>query len=228
MQLNANTLEVLENFSGIQSNLVVTKGKTLKTMAEARNVMSVAVLDQEFDQSFGIYDLKEFLNVLNLVETPTLTFGDDHVTVSDSTGLVSIRYFFAEPSILTSPAKDITMPECEVSFTLDESTLSRIRKASSVLGHEKMTITPGSDGNIIINITENGDATSNSFAIEVPGSGEDGVEFCFVMNIKNLKLIAGDYDVEISSKLLSRFSNKTTDVEYFIALEKSSTYGEVK
>jgi len=45
------------------------------------------------------------------------------------------------------------------------------------------------------------------------------------MNISNMKLIAGDYDVEVSSRLISKFTNKGTEVSYFIALEKSSTYG---
>jgi hypothetical protein len=225
MKLNENTLALLENYSGINANICITAGKVIKTMAEARNVMSVATLDQEFEQDFGIYDLKEFLNVLNLVEDPELTFTDEHVTVSDSTGRVAVKYFFSDPSILTSPTKDITMPECEVSFTLDQNTLSRIRKASGVLGHDKMCITPSGDGNILISITETEDSTSNSFSIEVPGTAGE-VDFSFVMNISNLKMISGDYEVDVSSRLLSRFKNKSTDVVYYIALEKSSKYGE--
>ncbi len=42
----------------------------------------------------------------------------------------------------------------------------------------------------------------------------------------NLKMMTGDYTVSLSSKLISKFENKKDNVQYYIALEKSSTYGE--
>ena len=115
------------------------------------------------------------------------------------------------------------MPEAEVKFELDEATLGKVRRAASALGHEKMTIT-SQDGAIKLTVIDNTDNTSNAFEIVVPGVCESE-DFTFVMNIANLKLIAGAYDVEVSSRLISKFTNNTTDVVYYIALEKSSTYG---
>jgi len=223
MQLTESTLAVLKNFATIQPNVILNEGNTVKTIAEAKNVMSVAVLDQSFDKTVGIYNLDEFLNVLSLVDTPELTFGNEFVTVSDATGRSKIKYFYSDIGILTSPAKDIPMPDAEVKFTLDEVTLGRIRRAASALGHEKMTIT-ATEGGIKICVVDHTDSTSNAFEITVPGTC-DSTEFTFVMNISNMKLIAGDYDVEVSSRLISKFTNKGSDVSYFIALEKSSTYG---
>lgn len=226
MKLNENTLTVLRNFATIQPNLVVEAGVTLKTMAEARNVMCTANLDQTFDKGFGIYDLNEFLNVLTLVDDPTLDFNENYVSVSDASGRSKVKYFFVgDNSILTSPQSAIKMPECEVQFTLDGPTLSKIRKASSVLGHQKLII-KSSGSSLELSVTDNADATSNSYVIEVPGTFPSGATFSFVMTIDNMKLISGDYDVEISKKFLSKFTNKQTSVEYFIALEKSSSYSE--
>ena len=45
------------------------------------------------------------------------------------------------------------------------------------------------------------------------------------MNVGNLKVVNEDFDVGISSKLISQFTSKQSSIEYFIALEKSSTYG---
>ena len=39
-----------------------------------------------------------------------------------------------------------------------------------------------------------------------------------------MKLLDGTYDVEISSKNISHYKNKSSDVEYWIALEPESTY----
>ena len=84
MQLTESTLAVLKNFATIQPNVILNEGNTVKTIAEAKNVMSVAVLDQSFDKTVGIYNLDEFLNVLSLVDSPELTFGNEFVTVSDA------------------------------------------------------------------------------------------------------------------------------------------------
>ena len=224
MQLNENTLSVLKNFATIQPNVVLNEGAVIKTIAEAKNVMAVATLDQSFDKQVGIYNLDEFLAVLGLVDTPDLTFADDFVTVKSTSGRSQVKYFYSDIGILTSPAKDIPMPESEVKFTLDEATFKKVLRAAGALGHEKMTIT-ATEGGIKLTVVDNTDATSNAFEIVVPGTYETD-NFTFVMNIANLKLIGGDYDVEVSSRLLSRFKNTSAEVEYFIALEKSSTYGE--
>ena len=223
MQLNENTLSVLKNFASIQPNVVLNEGAVVKTIAEAKNVMAVATLDQSFDKQVGIYNLDEFLAVLGLVDSPDLNFHDDFVTVQSTSGRSQVKYFYSDIGILTSPAKDIPMPEAEVKFTLDEATFKKVLRAAGALGHEKMTIT-ATDGGILLTVVDNTDATSNAFEIVVPGT-YDTDNFTFVMNIANLKLIGGDYDVEVSSRLLSRFKNTSAEVEYFIALEKSSTYG---
>ena len=223
MQLNDETLAVLKNFASIQPNVVLNEGNVVKTIAEAKNVMAVATLEQAFDKTVGIYNLDEFLSVLGLVDTPELDFGNDFVTVSDSNGRSNVKYFYSDPTILTSPAKDIPMPDAEVKFTLDEATFKKVLRAAGALGHEKMTIT-ATDGGIKLTVVDNTDSTSNAFEIVVPGTC-DSTDFTFVMNIANLKLIGGDYDVEVSSRLISRFTNQSADIQYFIALEKSSTYG---
>lgn len=223
MQLSTETLEVLKNFASIQPNIVLNEGNVVKTIAETKNVMAIATLNQNFDQKVGIYNLDEFLSVLGLVDTPELSFDEKFVKVADSTGRSSVKYFYTDESILTFPSSVPNMPETEVKFTLDEVTLNRVRRASAALGHEKMTIT-ATEGGVQLSVVDGSDATSNAFSITVPGSVESE-DFTFVMNIANLKLISGDYDVEISSRLISKFANKNSDVVYYIALEKSSTYG---
>jgi hypothetical protein len=46
------------------------------------------------------------------------------------------------------------------------------------------------------------------------------------MKKENLKIIPGDYNVSISSKGISYFKSVNTDLEYWIALEPTSEYGE--
>lgn len=224
MELNENTLNVLKNFSGINPNVLIKQGNTIKTISEARNVVATAVVEQEFPQDFGIYDLSEFIGVLSLVDVPRLKFAEEYVTVGDSTGRSKVKYFFSPEETLTTPQKDIIMPESEVKFTLTNDTLNKIKRAASALGHDEVSIT-GKDGVISLSVVDSQNSTSNAFSIDIDGEYPEGVDFNFVLNISNLKIITGDYDVQISSKRISTFKHKELNVQYWIALEKTSSYG---
>ena len=52
MELSENTLSILKNFSGINQNLMIQNGQIIKTISEAKNVVSTAVVQEEFPQKF--------------------------------------------------------------------------------------------------------------------------------------------------------------------------------
>ena len=220
MELNDGTLQVLKNFSGINQNILINQGNTLKTISEARSVVAKATIDAEFEKSFGIYDLNEFIGVLSLVDTPRLKFDDEYVTIGDSTGRSKVKYFFSAEETLTTPSKDITMPAADVKFVLTNDTLAKLKRAASALGHSEVSIT-NSGGSLGLSVVDSQNSTSN----DVDGEFAADSVFNFVLNIGNLKILPGDYDVEISSKLITQFSHKEMNVQYWIALEKTSTYG---
>ena len=225
MELSSRTVEILRNFSTINPNIVVNGGNVLKTMSIAKNIVSRAEIEESFPSTFGIYDLSEFLSVLSLVDNPSITFGENFCTISDGSGLSSVRYFYSDPDMLSAPKKDIIMPECEVKFLLSNETLIKIKRASSALGCEEISIRP-SGNSVEITVTDMGDNTSNSFSVLVEGTFPEGTDFNFIMGVNNLKLIGEDYEVSVSTKLISHFRSINSSTQYFIALEKTSTYGE--
>jgi hypothetical protein len=125
--------------------------------------------------------------------------------------------------LLTAPSKQVTMPNPEVTFILSEDTLNKIRKASAVLGHANIEI-KGENGKIIVNLTDAKNASANKYSIVVDENNACKEVFSFIMVISNLKMVSGDYTVEISSKLISHLKHTTLPVEYWIALEKTSTF----
>ena len=222
MQLTENVQQVLKNFASINPNIVVEPGNVVRTLAEGKNIFGKATIDVDFPIKFGVYDLNEFIGVLGLVDNPELTFEDTHVNVGDSVGRSKIRYFFTDTDHLTSPQKDIVMPSAEVTLKIGNDTLNKIKRAASALGHSELSI-KANNGSISLTIFDSGNTTSNTFSIDVDGEYQSE-DFNFIISIGNLKLLPGDYKVSISSKLISHFVNTTVDAEYWIALEKSSTY----
>jgi hypothetical protein len=223
MQLNENAMQVLKNFATINPNIVIEQGNVIRTLSEGKNIFGKAQVDLDFPVKFGIYDLNEFLNVLGLVDEHSLTFNDKYVVVNDNVGLSKVKYFFTDTDYLTTSNKDIAMPSTEVKFNLTNDTLNKLKRAASALGHDVVSIRPN-NGAISLTVFDKDNPTSNSFTIDVDGSYE-GSDFDFIITISNLKLIPKDYQVEISSKLISHFINKESNVEYWVALEKSSKYG---
>ena len=229
MNLSNDTLNVLKNFASINPNIVFQPGQQLKTISESKTIMARADIVEDMPKEFGIYDLNEFLSVFNLIENPVLDFEDKSVMVSTQEGGTQlsnqqkVRYYFSETDILTSPTKDIQMPNAEVGVNLSEDILNQIRKAAAVLGHTELSL-KGENGLVTASVVDTKDSTSNSYTIELDKDNSCKNDFEFIVSIPNLKLLPGDYFVSISSKLISNWTNSNYPIEYFIALEKNSTF----
>lgn len=222
MKVSELTLQTLKNFATINPNFVAKGGTSVSTIAEAKNIIANAEVDIDLPSEFAIYDLNEFLGVLGLVDEPQITFNGKSCTISDSSGRSSIEYYFSDPDMLTKSEKELIMPEAEITFDLDQATLGRIKRASGALGHENVRVT-SKDGAVTLTVMDPENSTSNTFSIDVAGSASID-DFEVYLNISNLKLIPGDYKVEISSKYISRFTKSETGHEYFVAVEKSSSF----
>ena len=229
MNLSNDTLNVLKNFASINPNIVFQPGQKLKTISESKTIMARADIVEDMPKEFGIYDLNEFLSVFNLIENPVLEFEDKSVLVSTEEGgnqlsnQQKVRYYFSETDILTSPTKDIQMPNAEIGVNLSEDILNQIRKAAAVLGHTELSLI-GENGLVTASVVDTKDSTSNSYTIELDKDNACKNDFNFIVSIPNLKLLPGDYFVSISSKLISNWTNSNYPIEYFIALEKNSTF----
>ena len=222
MKLSDRTVNLLRNFSTINQSILFKEGKKLRTISVMKNILAEANIDEEFPQDFGVYDLGQFLNSLNLFQEPDLVFnGDSYVTVKE--GKQKSKYFFADPSVIVSPPeKSITLPSVDVEFNLKSSQLDRLLKAASVYHLTDLSVI-GEDGEIKLMVHDRKNDTSNDFSIVV---GETTSTFALHFKVENIKIVPGTYDVKISRKLLSEFKSSEYDLTYYIALEPDLTWEE--
>ena len=227
MNLSNVTVSVLKNFATINQNLVIKEGSNISTMSAMKNIIASAEVKESFPLDFAIYDLNEFLAALSLFEKPDLDFHKDFVvmTESGSTGK-SLKYWYSDPSVVTTPTKEISMPESEVSFTLENDMLINVQKAAAVIGAPDMALEAMSSGVALLKVTDKKNATANDYAVQVDINNEDGKDlpYKFWFKVENLRLLSGSYGVEVSSKNISRFVNTNVDIQYWIALEPESSY----
>jgi len=220
MKLSENTLNILKNFAGINNSILVKQGNRLRTISVAKNILAEAEVKEDFERDFAIYDLNQFLNGLNLHQDPELDFTQDsYLTIRE--GKRRVKYFFADPNVIISPPdKDINLPTEDISFQLDQPTLDKLLKAAAVYQLPDFSAV-GENGVIKLVVHDKKNDTSNEYAIVV---GESNNEFCFNFKVENIKIIPGAYNVVVSSKLLSEFTNTGYDLKYYIALEPDSTF----
>jgi len=221
MNISPETLDILRNFSSINSGLTVKEGNELKTVSAMKNIFARAVVSENFDKEHSIYDLSEYLGAVSLFDSPNFEFNAEKVTVSE--GENSVQYYYADPQMVISPQKDITMPEAEISFDIDEGILDSLLKASSVLSLPDMVLS--SDGStVVLTVKDKKNSTSNTFSKTVAQG--NGSTYEMFLRMENIKVIPGDYTVFVSSKGVAQFTNRKLALEYFIALEPDSNYNE--
>ena len=184
-----------------------------------KNILAEAEIEEEFEKDFAIYDLNQFLSGLSLYDSPDLDFGESYLTIRD--GRRRAKYFFADPDVIVSPPeKEISLPTRDVCFTVATQQLDKLLKAAAIYQVPDLSAV-GRNGKVELVVRDKKNDTSHEFSEEV---GETEDEFNFNFKVENIKIIPGTYDVVISSKLLAEFTNKNTDLKYYIALEPDSTY----
>ena len=220
MNLSDNTLGILKNFAGINNSILVKKGNQLRTISVAKNILAEAEIPEDFPRDVAIYDLNQFLNGLSLHQDPDLDFSEEtYLTIRE--GRRKVKYFFADPQVIIAPPeKEISLPSQDACFQLDSNSWEKLLKAAAVYQLPDLAVV-GGEGVVKLIVRDKKNDTSNEYAVTV---GETDRNFTFNFKVENIRIIPGSYDVVVSSKLLSKFTNSKLNLTYYIALEPDSTF----
>jgi hypothetical protein len=220
MKLSNETLTVLKNFSAINQGIQFKKGTKLTTVSSGKTVLAQANLKDDFPQDFCVYDLNQFLSVNALFkDSAELDFDDANIIFKSGRSKVKYRMTSKE-MIVTPPEKEITLPSIDCKFTLTQEDYDWVMKTASVLSSPHIGIQSDGD-NVEIVTFDAADNSAHTNSIKV-GTG-DGKKYNIVFKTENIKLIPGNYEVEISFKGIGHFTNTKDDIQYWIAFEAKET-----
>lgn len=217
MKLDTRTLQVLKNFSTINPSILIRKGNYLSTVSPVRSIITRAKVDIEFENTFAIYDLSKFLSTLSLFEDPELTVNEKTITIRGKNNVVN--YTLAEAAtIISAPETLKEFPEPEVSFKLTNDSLTSVMKGMGVLRLPEIAVT-GDRNDIMLQAIDSKNPSGDVYSIVV---GKTDKKFRAILRAENIKLLTGDYDVDITSKGIARFTGN--DIMYLVAVEANSTF----
>ena len=220
MNLTSDTVAILKNFSDINQNILVKPGNTIQTISTLKNILAQAEIKEKFDNEFAIYDLPEFLRAYDLFDKSELKFnGAQNMTIKDANGRQSIKYYFADKSVVVAPTKTINMPDKFVTFTLKKENFAKLMRGVTTLNLPDIAVK--GDGKEISIVAVDKKTPSNDYSIVV---GESDKKFTAYFKTENFKMIPDDYDVAISKAKISHFINKGKPIQYWIAIEPDSEF----
>jgi len=221
MQLSSDTVAILKNFSDINQNILVKPGNTIQTISTLKNILAQADIKEKFEQEFAIYDLPEFLRAYDLFDKSDLKFnGGQNLTIADGNSKQSIKYYFADKSVVVAPTKMINMPDKYVTFALKKDVFAKLMKGVTTLNLPDISVT-GDGKQIKLVATDKKTPSSNDYSIVV---GETDKTFKAYFKTENFKMIQDDYDVAISSQKISHFINRNKPIQYWVAIEPDSEF----
>ena len=218
MKLSSNTITLLENYASINGNLIITPGNMLKTMHACRTIFANAQVEEVFDRTFGIYDLKEFLATLAMFKNPDLTFNDQYVDIVDEDDpTIHTKYWSADTDILTQIPELTQLPSPSVVFNISNINFKRIQKAAAVLKCPDIVF-EGKDGKIVAKVCNLTNATKNDFTV-VLEDNFTGEDFNVHLKQDKLMIINGDYRCELIMNKIIELNHTEREVKYLITLD---------
>jgi hypothetical protein len=218
VNLSKQTRDILKNFCTINSSILIREGTVLKTISIGENSIAQYTSEEVFPQTFGIYDLNQFLSGLSLFDDATLEFdNENYVTIKG--GGRSAKYYFSNPEITlqSAPDRNVQFPGTDFSFNLKYEDLIALQKASAVYSLPDLSFRASRDGKIDLDLCDRENDTGNVYSQTV--TGESTGNFEMYMKVENIRLHPGNYNVKVSSQHITQWQHQSIDLTYYVALE---------
>lgn len=210
--MKKQTIDILKNFAGINTGILIKKGNRLETVSGEKNVLASVSVEDTFPVEHAIYNLNEFLSVISLLNVPSLDYGKDSVVLSS--GGTKVRYVYSSPTTVVSPPDiDLSVKNPILSFDLTDAQLAQILKASSVMQLPDLLLT---DTGLQVYNKKNKSGSNYSL---VPENLVGKTVTVLNLSVALLKLLPGNYSVKASDAVVEFRSKDIPSLVYFVAVE---------
>lgn len=230
MKISVETMNLLKHAATINTGIIIDPGNMIYSMHESRTVRMQATVTETFPQEFALINLNQFLNTVNLVDDPELTFKGDHVEIVSPNGTQRLKYYFSDPEVIQQSNKQLKADvSYELQFSITKEQLNGLNKAAATIGADDVCVfNRGAD--IYISALDKRRQNGNNYEIELMSNSElENKSFKVYFRKTNLKLTANDFNVSISSKGISTWVAQNPNVPellFHIAVERDSLFEE--
>jgi len=216
MKISNDTMSILKNYAGINSNLLIKEGNEISTISSGQDILARATVKETFPQDIAIYDLQQFLGTLSIVDDSDVEFGTKSLQITSNQD--RLEYFYADPTLIKAVPDKVIMVDNHFQFTLTVADITMIMKAAAIFSAPVLSVV--SDGGAASLVVSNpAIPSSNNYKRELGPCEHD---FDFRLQIENLKLVPDTYLVTLSKKKFMHFKSSTLDLQYWLAVDPNS------
>lgn len=231
MKISQTTFNILRNFAEINPDLIIVPGHVQSTFSISEHIYAQATIEEKFPSRFGIRDLGKFVNVLesHMKRGETkLTFTKNSIQMknagSEKVREATTNYRYGDMQLIRSETPgEIEFNNPEVKFEISKENFKWMGQMSSIIGAPNYVF-ESVDDTIQINACDcEGKVVDNSTLVI---DDYHGSPLKSVLSVEDMKLIPGDYEVEIVKRGLMRFTNKVMPLHYLIAIQEKHSITE--
>lgn len=216
MRLDDRTIQLLNNFATINKSIRFFPGRDVATMTSNKTILARARIGNDIEREFAIQDLPKFLGVVRLFRDPRIEISEESVTLSEDEK--AVKYTLSAAHLMETPPTKTFDFSVDVSFPVTARLLKEVKDAAATLSHREVVIV-GEHGAVFLETTNVENPSADKYRVRVGVT--DKPDFRIIVKIDNLRLIPGDYEVEVSFQKIVRF--RSDDVEYLVAVEASKS-----
>lgn len=197
MQLSPETIEILQQFSTINESIKIEPGSVLRTMDKSRAIYACATVAEDFPNTVCIASIREFLALYDLFETPTLTFTNKGVEITD--GDEHAHYWFADPEAFKPIPSGVKKGEFASNPKITKTQLNTLLRAAYTLKVPELHFYSDSDG-VQVKAVNTQLSSSNYYNLVLdPARPEKKIDVR--LSLERCKLLPRDYTIGLGSTL---------------------------
>jgi hypothetical protein len=210
----------MKNFTTVNNSILVNEPSVLKTISVAENIIGIYDIEETFP-NWQLYNSVTFMSMVSLFGLDAIDFDFQElcVVLKSPGARATIMYDSTEliPKLgdLKPSSSYKKYDKFNATFSLSSNKIGQIQKAANILGLPDMKIRM-KDGKGLITINDDENPDSNLLKMAISGEGDCGI----TMMVKNLQIFAGDYNVSVSSDVLSKFHHDKMPLFYVVAAKK--------
>ena len=224
-------LQILTNFSEICPHIEFRKGRRQATTETNRSLVAFYDFDTEIKNEFCIYDLPEFLNLIDLFENPKITLNENKLLLKEDK--LKIVYPTSETNTIIKPnypivdktIKNFNEKDNDIEFDLTADDIREIYRLNRKIKLPDIAI-ENDEGNIALKLFAKNQYASSTTLTHILNQ-KTNQSFKLNFRFHRFKFLISDYKVEIqkfSKSGIVRLSSKEIPLTYEFALEEDSIF----
>lgn len=241
VRLSPETLGIFKSLYEVDQSLRIDHTMTeeddvkvetvLRSKSFNNTTMAKVKINETFPRDVNIYDLREFISVISIVNEPYLDLSNEKfMVIGSGDGKQKLRYIEANPDLINSYSKrDPALTSEDEQLVVTEAQLKSVMTAAQTLKFEFVGLVSDGEKTYLTAFSRNdgSDSEANKYSIELQDSDKE-YKMLYKLQLQNVAILLGEGDLLFTIDGKRKISKVDTQSgkTFWISFDASSEYKE--